>query len=168
MLRFEIVSKYLSLAVFKPLNSNQGKLTRIRVAGLFLRQGKILLAEHEKGGRRYWLLPGGGMEYGESVEETLVRELREEAGLEIEVGKLLWVVESIPGDKHRHVLNLILEAEAIGSELSPTPDRVLRDVRWVPLSRLSTLELFPDTKVEILRYVETRDPGRAMLGRRWI
>ncbi len=44
--------------------------TRIRVAGLIIHGENILLAEHEKGGRRYWLLPGGGMEFAETVEEA--------------------------------------------------------------------------------------------------
>ena len=149
------------------MSAEEQKKTRIRVAALVVRDGKILLAEHEKGGRRYWLLPGGGMEYGESVEETLKRELVEEAGLEIEVGDLLWVVDSIPGDRHRHVLNLILSAEAKTTELAPTPDRVLRDVRWKDIEELESLVLFPDTRAEILEFIRTGHRGRGLLGKRW-
>jgi len=141
--------------------------TRIRVAALIVRDDKILLAEHEKGGRRYWLLPGGGMEYGESTEETLKRELLEESGLEIEVGDLLWVVDSVPSDRHRHVLNLILTAKALDSELHPHPDRVLRDVCWKPVAELPNLTLYPDTRTEILDYIRTGDRGKGLLGKRW-
>jgi ADP-ribose pyrophosphatase YjhB (NUDIX family) len=149
------------------MSSEETKKTRIRVAALVVRDGKILLAEHEKGGRRYWLLPGGGMEYGESVEETLKRELVEEAGLDIEVGDLLWVVDSIPDDGHRHVLNLILSAEAKTTELAPTPDRVLRDVQWKDIEDLENLVLFPDTRAEILEFIRTGQRGRGLLGKRW-
>jgi ADP-ribose pyrophosphatase YjhB (NUDIX family) len=149
------------------MSAEETKKTRIRVAALVVRDGKILLAEHEKGGRRYWLLPGGGMEYGESVEETLKRELVEEAGLEIEVGDLLWVVDSIPDDGHRHVLNLILSAEAKTTELAPTPDRVLRDVKWKDIGELESLILFPDTRAEILEFIRNGQKGRALLGKRW-
>lgn len=149
------------------MNSKRERITRIRVAGLVVRNDKILLAEHEKGGRRYWLLPGGGMEFGETLEEALKRELVEEAGLAVETGKLLWIVESIPDDKHRHVLNLILEASASVDALIPTPDRVLRDVQWKPIEELESLELFPDTRSEIARYLQTGDPGPTLLGKRW-
>jgi len=152
---------------FKAMSQENELQTRIRVAALIARGDEILLAEHEKGGRRYWLLPGGGMEYGESIEETLKRELLEEAGLEIEVGDLLWMVESIPEDRHRHVLNLILRAQARSEVLHPTPDRVLRDVRWMKIRELETLRLFPDTLREILDYLETGESGPILLGRRW-
>lgn len=141
--------------------------TRVRVAGLIVRDGKILLAEHEKAGRRYWLLPGGGVEFCETVEEALKRELLEEADLEIEVGDLLWVVESVPEDRHRHVLNLIVAAEAKGDQLNPRPDRVLRDVRWIPIQDLANLTLYPDTRAEILEYVNTGRVGKTLLGKRW-
>jgi mutator protein MutT len=142
-------------------------MTRIRVAALIIKDGKILLVEHEKGGRRYWLLPGGGVEYGESVEEALKRELQEEVGIEIAVHELLWLVDSIPADRHRHVLNLILSAEALTTEIHPHPDEVLRDARWMDLHDLPNLELFPDTKDEILRYAATGERGTGLLGKRW-
>ena len=50
---------------------------RIRVAGLLLQGGSVLLVRHQKGEDTYWLLPGGGVQYGESLEEALNRELLE-------------------------------------------------------------------------------------------
>ncbi len=143
------------------------RATRVRVAVLIVENHNILLAEHEKGGRRYWLLPGGGMEFGESVEEAAKRELLEEAGIEIEVGDLLWVVDSIPGDGHRHVLNLIVEGRALTHALTPGQDQVLRDMRWWPVEAIADLEIFPDTREEILRYVSTGNRGVGLLGKRW-
>jgi 8-oxo-dGTP pyrophosphatase MutT (NUDIX family) len=65
---------------------------KYRVAGLALYQGHVLIHQFE--GSDYWSLPGGNVELGESSEEALVRELYEEAGLEIEVVRLLWVHEN--------------------------------------------------------------------------
>ncbi len=140
---------------------------RIRVGALIIREGKILLAEHLKGGRQYWLLPGGGVEYGESVEEALQRELREEAGLEIRVMDLLWTLDSIPPDHHRHVLNLIFEAEALSGTLFPAKEEVLQGVCWVPLAEFPNLVLFPDTKKEALDYLKSGKISRILLGKRW-
>jgi ADP-ribose pyrophosphatase YjhB (NUDIX family) len=144
-----------------------GEFIRIRAAGLAIREGRILLAEHEKRGKRYFLLPGGGMEFGESIEETLRREFLEEAGVEARVGDLLWIVESIPKDRHRQILNLIVEIEEVTGNLAPVPDAVLRDVRWFDLEELPSIVLFPDTREEILRYVREGTPGPRLLGRRW-
>lgn len=61
-----------------------------RYQGVFLRDDHILLIRHEEyGGRTYWLLPGGGIEAGETEEECVIREMREELGVEVRVQRLL-------------------------------------------------------------------------------
>ena len=42
---------------------------RVRVAVLIRKGDQVLLVEHQKNGHKYWLLPGGGVEYGESLVE---------------------------------------------------------------------------------------------------
>ena len=55
---------------------------RIRVSAILRRGDRILLIRQEKADREYWLLPGGGVNAGESLVEALRRELTEEVGLE--------------------------------------------------------------------------------------
>ena len=54
---------------------------RVRVAALIHWQNRILLCRQEKPGREYWLLPGGGVDGGETLVGALRRELSEELGL---------------------------------------------------------------------------------------
>lgn len=54
----------------------------IRVYGLLIHQGKVLVSDETIRGRRITKFPGGGLEYGEGLKECLVREIREELGLE--------------------------------------------------------------------------------------
>ena len=54
---------------------------RIRVSALLRRGERVLLCRHEKVGRHYWLLPGGGVNGGETLVRALQRELTEELGI---------------------------------------------------------------------------------------
>lgn len=54
----------------------------IRVYGLLLHQGRVLVADELIKGRRITKFPGGGLEYGEGLMDCLVREIREELGVE--------------------------------------------------------------------------------------
>ncbi len=82
---------------------------------------RILLTRRTDNGR--WCLPSGGTEPGESVEETAVREVREETGLEVRITRLIGVysspdviVEYADGNR-RQIIALSFEAEVIGGVL---------------------------------------------------
>lgn len=68
------------------------RIFQMRVAGLAFRNGHVLVhrATHEK----FWTFPGGRAEMGEQSQDTLAREMVEELGAEVSVGRLLWVVEN--------------------------------------------------------------------------
>ena len=61
-------------------------------AGLLFHEGKILLGQRALGGDLplFWEFPGGKVEVGESPSKTLQRECREELGITIQIGPLLW------------------------------------------------------------------------------
>jgi 8-oxo-dGTP pyrophosphatase MutT (NUDIX family) len=83
---------------------------------------KILLTRRTDNGR--WCLPGGAMEPGECIAETCAREVLEETGLRVRVGRLIgvyttphWVLEYADG-KRFQMVSFSFEAEVIGGELS--------------------------------------------------
>ena len=79
---------------------------RIRVAGIVIQENSILLIQHIKNEKKYWLVPGGGVDWGESLEDALIREYKEETNLDIEVKEFLFFSEAISPDKNKHVINL--------------------------------------------------------------
>ena len=58
---------------------------RVRVAGILIEDDKILLIEHTKNDKKYWLVPGGGVDWGAIAAEALAREVKEETNRHIEV-----------------------------------------------------------------------------------
>jgi 8-oxo-dGTP diphosphatase len=77
------------------LQAYSGKV-RVRIGGLLLRDGAILLAAHRgllPKDAPFWSPPGGGWQFGESIQEALVREFREETGLTVRVGRFLHLHE---------------------------------------------------------------------------
>lgn len=123
---------------------------RIRVAGILVKEGDILLVRHEKNGRSYWLIPGGGVDFGETAEEALIREFQEEVGISIKVGKLVLVHDSIPPNRHRQVLNLYFLVTADKFDIKVTSDAVLKDAAFHSLQEFPKMQINPDMKTEIL------------------
>jgi len=141
---------------------------RIRAAGILVRDGQILLVRHEKNGKSYWLIPGGGVDFGETVEAALIREYQEEVGLKIKVGKLVLVHDSIPPNRHRQVLNLYFLVTAENFELHVTQDAVLKGADFHPLSEFPKMQVNPDVKAEILAGIANQwSESCRYLGNEW-
>ena len=78
------------------LHTDAGRFT-YRVAGIAILDDHVLL--HRSVGGDYWILPGGRAELMEQAAETLRREMLEETGLHVTVGRLIWIVENFYVEK---------------------------------------------------------------------
>lgn len=141
---------------------------RLRVASLIRNGDSILLVRHEKGDDSYWLLPGGGVEWGESLDEALRRELKEEACLEIRVGDLAFVSDTVAPDGSRHFIQCCFEATITGGEMKVGEDERVVEVQFVSAERLPELDLRPDIRVELGDWLAGQNhSNRVYLGMRW-
>jgi 8-oxo-dGTP pyrophosphatase MutT (NUDIX family) len=68
-------------------------VTRGRACAIIRQADRLLL--NRDGGDSFWALPGGAVEQGEFSTDALVREMREELGIAVEIGRLVWIVENL-------------------------------------------------------------------------
>ena len=112
--------------------------------GVCVRDGKVMLCYPKN--RNYAYLPGGHIEFGETGREALVREMKEETGLDATAGELLGVIESSfvqNGEKHCEI-NLVYEMkveETKFDELKSMEDWICFD--WVSCDEIGAANLLP-------------------------
>lgn len=113
---------------------------QLRVSCLLVEGGKLLVVRQVLRERAHWNLPGGKLELGELLEDCVRREMREETGLEVAVGPLLYVTDRFKALNH-HVVDMSFAVRCVGGELAEGPrmdgeGECFAAVRMVPISEL--------------------------------
>ncbi len=120
--------------------------------GLVIRNKKILLVKRDepevKGAHMKWEFPGGKVDFGETPEEAIVREIKEETGVNVRVKRLLPYVHTTYWDYPwgvQHTLLFGYECEYL-SEVERKFDHHVNEVKWVLVSKIKDLETLPGDK----------------------
>jgi 8-oxo-dGTP diphosphatase len=126
------------------------------VAAVMERGGLILIGQRKPGGRHAlkWEFPGGKVEPGEEVREALARELREELGIEAQIGDEIERYDF--SYSAGHVTRLIFFRVA---EFTGEPENLdFAQIAWVPRNRLTDYD-FLEGDVEFVRRLAATTPG---------
>lgn len=137
---------------------------RISAKALIIRNESVLLVEYVDESGLHYNLPGGGVQNGESISEALLREVKEETGIDIDIGPLVFIIEYEPTRNARwagpiHKLNMVFECGIIGEggpNMPQNPDSNQTAVKWVRLSKLETIELLPHIEDRIIDYAKNK------------
>lgn len=124
----------------------------IRVTGVLLHQGRLLLVRQVVDGSERWSLPGGKLEPGETIADGLVREMREETGLAVRIVRLLYVCDKPEADLvHLTFLvatDSIAELRLPGNELETAPITAIELVPPAALPQYGFIQAWADLVVK--------------------
>jgi ADP-ribose pyrophosphatase YjhB (NUDIX family) len=121
--------------------------------------GRILLQRRADSGN--WSLPGGTMDIGETLGAAVVRETREETGLDIELTGILGVytdpghVIAYQDGEVRQEFVVVFTARAVGGELAVSDEST--DVRYIDVIDLDALLIHESVRLRIRHHLERRD-----------
>ena len=131
----------------------------VGVAAVLFQGDSVLLARRNKEpGKGQWSLPGGAVELGETLEEALRREIREEVSLEIEIGGLVRLIDRILYDEQKRVQYHYVIVDYWGEILSGTPKARsdISEIRFTDLNRLDDETIHEEVKETILQSSDMR------------
>lgn len=141
---------------------------RVDARGIIVNNNSILLNEFNNG--EYYNIPGGGVEPGESIKDTVVREVKEETGLDVEVEDIIFSLEYEPvkckgiyGDTHK--LSMVFRCNLIGDDKPKQPTIPDQDPKnkntlhtgskWIEINKLKEVNYIPYIHCSLIKYFQT-------------
>lgn len=121
-------------------------------------QGRILLVKRRD--NTLWALPGGGHDIGETIEQTAIREVKEETGLDVQVVGLSGVytdpahVVAFSDGEVRQQFSLCFTTTVLGGQLAT--DHESTDVAWTDPADIGALDMHPSMRLRITHYLDQR------------
>jgi 8-oxo-dGTP diphosphatase len=118
-----------------------GNKVRVRACGICWSEHRLLLVNHRGiTSKSFWAPPGGGVEFGESITETLKKEFREETGIVIEPGPFLFGCEFI--EKPIHSIELFYAVDHVSGTVKTGFDpevQIIQDVRFMSADEIRNI-----------------------------
>ena len=116
----------------------------------------ILIKRKNEPFKNHWAIPGGFVDYGETVENAAIREAKEETSIDVKIKKLLGVYSNPNRDPRGHTVSIVYIANGDFNELSPSSDA--KDGKIYSFEDISSLNLaFDHEKIlkDALKYINS-------------
>ncbi len=119
----------------------------IRPATIIIHEDQILLVRSQYNEKEFFLFPGGGLEFGETLKECAIRETFEETGVKVKIKELVHINEYIyKEDWNKRSITAFFLAKSLGKrEINPqtTDGGKIKESVWVDIEKLEELDIRP-------------------------
>jgi ADP-ribose pyrophosphatase YjhB (NUDIX family) len=144
----------------------------VRVSGIAMTDGRVLLVRQQRDESHYWLLPGGGVRFAESFEVALAREFAEETGLIARPQRVVALAESIspdPTDYAKHVVHVVMDViiDPDQADARTVSDAAILDCAWMSPAETQEIDLRPPIAAFIAAHVRRPLENVVYLGVLW-
>jgi 8-oxo-dGTP diphosphatase len=134
------------------LESLHMSFPRCVAEGMIIKDEKVILVNASRGVTRgFWNLPGGFMEYGESPDECILRELKEEIGIDARVVKLLNVTTKSSAYHPFYLIAFIYQCESDSYDFEINPDEI-SEVKWFDIDNALNITKSHFTRQALMEY----------------
>lgn len=132
----------------------------IRPCIILIEKGKVLCIHCKYGNEEFYLFPGGGVEAGETIAECAAREMLEETGLKVKIGKIAYVNDWIKDKStNERVLNLFFLGKVVGGKIvqGEKDGGKVKKIEWIDLDEFKKIDFRPEFIAKRLKEDHKRD-----------
>ena len=145
----------------------------VRSCAIIRQKDRVLFLQYDYPNGRVHCLPGGGLQEGESVAQSVVRELHEELGVDIEVGPLAYLGDVLRSEHYPQTVHIVFQARIVSGKPILNPKfTTARDVVWLPISDLPDKTLYPAINEALVEDLSAGKVNARYLGdclqRKWL
>lgn len=130
---------------------------KVRPSIAIVENNNILLMMYKYSNTNVYNLPGGNVDKGETLIETVVRELMEELGIEVDLEEMILSGDVIMSEGKEDVLHCVFEGKILsGKPILNSKETSALSVVWIPLVDLHELEMYPNVGAELQKFYSIR------------
>ena len=142
---------------------------RYSIKAIIIKDGKFLVEQVDQGRGQFYKLPGGGHHFGETIHQALLRELKEELGLDANIGTLLFIRDYLaknhdmefddPNFQQTELMFLcdVKDFSNLGKGLEPDKNQI---ICWKTAEELEQIKFLPKKLVPYLKNLQTLQEQR--------